>query len=122
MSTLVLLFGISISAIGVVGAASPELLVRFARYWDSRAGLWAAGVIRVIMGMAVLFAAPDSRAPGMLRVFGYVILVAGVATFFVGQERSHAIMEWWFARGGTFKRVWAGTAMVFGFFLIYAVA
>ena len=42
----------------------------------------------------LILAARESRAPGILRAIGAVVLVAGVATPFFGVEAARARLDW----------------------------
>jgi len=122
MSVLVAFFGLFMGTLGLLGMALPERLTSFARPWQTPTGLYVAAALRLVMGLALFLAAPDSRVPATLRVLGIVILVAGLATPFFGLERSRRVLEWWAARSPAFKRAWAGCALAFGLLLLYAVA
>lgn len=121
MSFLVILFGLSMAALGIAGIVNPERLVRFARRWDNPAGNYLAAAIRLCVGLVVFLAAPESRFPGLLRFLGVAILFAGLLTALMGHERAHRILEWWVAQSTAFKRIWAGCAVAIGLLLIYAV-
>lgn len=122
MSLLVALFGLFISALGVLGMVNPERLISFARSWQTPTGVYVGAGFRIVLGLLLFLAAPGSRAPDTLRILGVVILVVGLATPFFGLERFHRLLEWWAARGPVFIRAWAGLALAFGLFLVYAVA
>lgn len=121
MSLLVALFALFIGALGLVGLARPERLIRFATSWQTPTGLYVAAALRIVLGLALFLAAPDSRAPVTLRILGVVTLVAGLATPFFGLERFHRVLDWWAALRPAFKRAWAGCALAFGLLLFYAV-
>ena len=107
--------------LGLMGIVSPESLVRFARLWQRPGGLWLAAAIRIVLGVAMLMAAPESRAPLALRILGVFIIIAGVITPFYGMERFSKMLNWWATRSVAFKRAWASVALLFGVFLIYVV-
>jgi hypothetical protein len=96
-------------------------LLDIVRQFQSQTGLYAAGAFRVVLGGALFFAAPSSRAPKVLRILGIIILVAGLFTPLFGVERLHRLIGWWSAQGTVFLRVWAAFALAFGLFLAYAV-
>ena len=49
-----------------------------------------------------------SRAPIVFRVFGIIMIVAGVLTPFFGVERSRAVFDWWSLQTPLFMRAWGG--------------
>ncbi len=122
MAILALVLSLFVAALGVVGLISPMRLLEIARHFQSQVGLYAAAALRVVLGLALFFAAPASRAPKILRILGIIVLVAGLFTPLIGVERAHRLMDWWSTQGAVFMRVWAALALGFGFFLAYAVA
>jgi hypothetical protein len=84
-------------------------------------GLFLAAVLRVVLGVALFFSAPGSRAPGLISVVGIVIIVLGIATPFFGVERFRRLLDRWSARGPSFIRGWGLLAMALGLSLMYAI-
>jgi hypothetical protein len=121
MSTIVVVVGLVIAAIGLLGLVSPRRLIRLVKSALTPTGLYSAAGIRVLLGVALWFAAPTSRAPDALRILGALAVAAGLLTPFVGLERSRKLLEWWGSRGGGFTRVWSCFAFAFGLLLIYSV-
>ncbi len=121
MSVIVIVVGLFITAIGLLGLVSPERLIHFAKSLQTPAGLYSAAGLRVLLGVALWFAAPASRAPDALRILGVFVFVAGIVTPFFGLERSRKLLEWWWSRGTPFIRVWSCFASAFGLLLIYLV-
>jgi hypothetical protein len=117
-----LVLSLCVAAVGALGVLSPARLLDFARRFESPAGLYTAAAFRVLMGVALLLAAPTSRAPGVVRIVGVVILLAGLLTPVVGLERARRIIRWWSRRGPAFMRIWAGLALAFGLTMAYAVS
>jgi hypothetical protein len=121
MSAVVVVIGIFITAMGLLGIAAPGRLIHFVKSVQTPAGLYSAAGLRVLLGVALWFAAPASRAPDALRILGVVVLVAGLVTPIFGLKRSHKLLEWWWSRGAGFIRAWAFFAAAFGLLLIYSV-
>jgi hypothetical protein len=84
-------------------------------------GLYFAAGLRVLLGVALLFAAPPSRAPGLIYIVGVFIIVIGVITPFFGLERFRRLVDWWSVQGSAFVRGWAVLALLFGLSLAYAI-
>jgi uncharacterized membrane protein YwaF len=57
-------------------------------------GLYAIAVLRIAIGLVFVFAAPASRAPRTLRVFGLVVIIAGLMTPWFGVTRAQATLNW----------------------------
>jgi hypothetical protein len=117
-----LFIGLLICALGTLGIATPEVFVRTVRFFQTPPTLYLALVIRVAVGVVLVLAAPASRAPRVLRVLGFLVVIGGVLTPFVGVRGAEAIIEWWSAGGAPLVRVWAGVALAIGIFIVYAVA
>jgi hypothetical protein len=114
--------GLCIAALGVLGVAAPMILLDFAAFALTEAGIYVAAALRIAIGIALIAIAGTSRLPRTLRVFGALIIVVGFITPFLGIERARAIVDWWSAQGAMFMRAWAAVAVTFGLFIIYAVA
>ena len=110
-----------IAAVGVLGLASPSALLELVRPLLTPGALYIVAAIRVVFGLLLLLVASASRMPRTVRVLGIIIVVAGVLTPFFGVERSQAVFDWWSAQPSSFMRTWAGLAVVFGCFVIYAL-
>ena len=83
----------------------------------STTGLYAAGTVRVGIGLVLMLAARESRAPGFLRAIGAIVLVAGVATPLFGVDASRARLDWEAAHLTLFRLegvmfVWLGWVIV----------
>ena len=75
------------------------------------------------MGLVVIFVAPTSRAPRILRVMGALMCMQGLAaTLFLGPDRARAVMEWETRQGNAVLRVGAAVALATGVFMAYAIA
>jgi uncharacterized membrane protein YidH (DUF202 family) len=121
MTVIAFIFSVFFAALGAMGLVWPAKLLRLEEYFRRPPARYIASVIRLLMGAALFFAAPGSRAPGVLRALGVFIFVAGVITLFLGPERFRRLVDWWSAHGPRFARIWAALAFVLGVFLAYAL-
>lgn len=122
MKWLSFLVGLIIAGIGILGIAAPTVLLDGMRFAQTQVGLYVVAALRIVFGLVLIGAAAASRLPKTLRVLGVFMIVAGIITPFFGVERTRAIIDWWSAQGTTFMRTWAVLAVIFGLFIIYAVA
>jgi len=123
MSVIVTLFGAAIGALGILGLIRPATLIGFiSAAWQSRAGLYLAIILRLVLGVALIGAASGSRFPDALGILGIISIVAALVAPSLGFERLRAFVQWWIARPLGFIRAWALIAAVFGAFLVYAVS
>jgi uncharacterized membrane protein YidH (DUF202 family) len=119
---LAMILGLAIAAVGALGVVAPSVLLEFGRSLQTTNVLYVVAAVRVVFGAALLWAAPRSRMPRILRVLGVLIIIAGVATPLFGIERSRAMFDWWSSQGAFFTRAWAIVAIAFGLFVVYAVS
>ena len=118
---IVTMVSILVMALGILGLASPAAMMAFVSHWESRTGLWVAAIVRVIFGVALWFAAPASRAVGVLRVVAVVSVAAAFVLPLVGVSRVQSFLAWWARRSPTFVRTWSAAAFIFGVFLLWSV-
>ena len=89
--------------------------------WESRGGLYIAASIRIVSGFILILGAPASRYPVGLRIFGAVVLLAGLILLFLPLELWAGLLRWAFGGQSTVIRVggWVGGTLL-GLFLIHA--
>ena len=117
---LVALFTI---AVGVMGLISPEGGTEIRRlYFATPFGLYAAGAIRVAMGLVVILSAAASRAPTTLRALGALMCMQGLAATFMGPDHARAILEWETRQGTALLHAGAAVALAAGIFLAFALS
>lgn len=120
MSFVVAVAGVLLFVLGAVGVVSPRVLAALVSRWQSPTGLHLAAGIRVVLGVAFLVAAGESRSPLFLRVLGWILIVTGALTPVLGLRRFEALLEWWTRQPATFRRCWAGLAAVIGAAIAWA--
>ena len=122
MRSAALLVALFTIVVGIVGLVSPDGMTTVRRlYFATPAGLYAAGAVRVAMGLVVILCAPVSRAPKTLRALGAVVCMQGLAATLFGPDRARAILEWEAMQGTALLRVGAAVAVATGGFLAFAV-
>ena len=109
--------------VGIVGLVSPDSVTTVRRlYFATPVGLYAAGAVRVAMGLVVILCAPASRAPKTLRALGAVMCMQALAATLLGPDRARAVLEWETMQGTALLRVGAAVALAAGGFLAFAVS
>ena len=121
MTVIALAFALLIVVLGTIGLFSPSAAIRVAQHFQTPAGLYFAAALRLAMGVTLILAAPASRATDVLRILGTVIIVAGVATPFIGLERSRRVVNWWSTKGPVLIRSQGAFAIALGLLLAYAL-
>ncbi len=116
-----MILGMMIVGIGLVGLVYPSGLIRLVQVaWRTPWGMFLAVAFRLLMGVVLLLAAPESRFPLTLKILGAITVAAAVALPFVGYARISRMITWWNERRPGVIRGWAVVAIAFGGFLIYA--
>ncbi len=117
-----LLVALSVIVVGAAGLVSPDSLTAVRRlYFATPVRLYAAGAVRVAMGLVVILCAPASRAPKTLRVLGALMCMQGFAAMAFGPERARVVLEWEAMQGAAVLRVGAAIALAAGGFIAFAV-
>ena len=122
MTTAVALFGLLIGGVGLVGVIRPTLLMAWIGRWGGAPRLWFAAGLRLVLGVVLVLAAPECRQAQVVRVLGWLTLIAAFALPLFGPRRFDAFVEWWLARSPPFIRAWSLLAVGLGGFLVFAGA
>jgi hypothetical protein len=123
VNKLAFVLGGCIAAVGIGGLVAPSGLVWIARHSVTSGAFYLIAAVRVAFGLVLVSAASASRAPRTLRIMGYVIVVAGLATALTGLvsiERARTIIDWWLQQGVGMIRVTAVVLVALGGFVAYA--
>jgi len=121
---VILVTGISLCLFAAWGIYTPGRILQWVKWvMDQDWGIYVAVIVRLVLGVALIIAAPESRFPSVFLVLGWVAIVAAVAGALMGRERLRRFVNWWFERfSPPTIRVWVLFAMGFGGFLIYGVS
>jgi hypothetical protein len=103
MRVLALVVAGVVVVLGVSGGVIPDIVIATGRHWASPFGLYAAAAFPVGAGLVLILAARESRAAGILRAIGAVVLVAGVVTLFSSVEAARARLDWEAAHVSLFR-------------------
>lgn len=122
LKLLAMAFGLAVTALGVWGLVAPAALLTFGRSLLTTEGLYLVAAGRILIGALLLWVAPASRTPRMLRVLGTVIVIVGVATPFFSVEQDRAMLDWWVAQGAAMTQLVASMAVCVGLFIVYTLS
>ena len=121
MLLAVTIVGLLIMAIGLFGLIAPGVLMRsMRRVWQRPSGLYVAVVFRLLLGVVLFLAAPESRFPITLKVLGAITVLAAVSVPLMGYARLTRFLRWFTELGPAVLRAWAVIALGLGAFLVYA--
>lgn len=115
------LLGVFIVLMGAWGFLAPARITDLVNRFGTKGGLWFAAAIRLVLGLALWFAAPQSRAPVLLQVLGVVAIIAAVVIPFMGADRFKNLIAWWGKLSPTSQRLWSLFAVAFGAVILWAL-
>ncbi|HLK69642.1 MAG TPA: hypothetical protein VKU19_39705 [Bryobacteraceae bacterium] len=121
MRIAALLLALFIIVASTVGIVATDSAITFRRLYFATPGrFYAAGAVRLAMGLVLIVAASSSRWPRALRMLGAVMCLQAIAANLFGIERARAIMEWEAMQGTALLRAGAVVALASGFFVAFA--
>jgi hypothetical protein len=121
MRLLAKCIGILAIAVGIIGVISPASLIAVSYHALTPVALYVVAALRIGIGLVLIGVASGARMPKTMRVLGTVILLAGLATPFVGIDRERAMLDWWAGDGILLLRLSRCLAIAIGALIVYAV-
>ncbi|HEY6071327.1 MAG TPA: hypothetical protein VIU85_08140 [Chthoniobacterales bacterium] len=121
MVALALIFCAAIAAFGVIVIVKPALAHEWTRMFADKSGMWIVTAIRALLALGLLSAASESKAPGLLKILGLLILIIAILMPILGLDRHRRMIDWWLARPRTVQMMCGAAAFVFGIGLIYLI-
>jgi hypothetical protein len=121
---MVLCFGVAVCAAALWGFYTPDSIKGLInKVTDKHWGIVLLVVARLLLGLALIIAAPESRFELIFQILGGITLAAGIGLIFIGRVRLKRFVAWWFELFTPLViRVWLLFATAFGGFLIYGVS
>lgn len=122
LKAIIVLLGISIFALCAAGIYSPSRLINLVRStWARVWALYVAIGVRLLLGIALVVIAADSRFPVIFEILGWITILASIGIIFVGRERIGRIIDKFGNIPATITRLWLIGGLLFASFLIYGV-
>ncbi len=120
--SIVFLIGVLACVVCAWGFIFPDKLTKLVmRVMGQDWVVYFAVVFRLLLGAALIVAAPVSKFPLVFEILGWIAIVAAGAIIFIGRERLDALVAWFVRRSAWFARLWLLFGMAFGGFLIYGI-
>lgn len=108
--------------VGAVILIKPDSVFNLLRSSANSLGLHVvAVVVRLVLGVALITYAVDSRYPIILAVIGWISLAAAIILGVMGHSKFQRLMAWALSLVSSYGRVGGLLVIVFGGFLIHAV-
>ena len=119
---IIFLFGAATCVVSALGIYAPNRLVEAVKsIWGKRWGIYAAVIVRLLLGALLIFAAPDTRFPVVFKGLGWLSIVAAILIPTVGRTRFSKIIIWFTGLSPSLVRFWLLFVIGFGGFLIYGL-
>ena len=119
---VVLALGVVVCALSAWGMLVPDKLMKFVYgVMDKDWGIHFAVVVRLLLGAALIIAAPGSRFPHAFEIIGWIAVVAAVAIVFMGRERLRRFVGVFERIPQAMIRIWLLFGIAFGAFLVYGI-
>ena len=78
--------------------------------------------IRILLGAIMVRVADATAFPLALKIIGILIIISGVMVLLLGNSKVQALKDWFLDRGPTTIRLGGVGGLLFGAFIIHAVA
>jgi hypothetical protein len=118
-----LLVAASTIGLGIAGLITPDVVTAVRRlYFATPVRFYAAGAVRLAMGLVLILSAPASRAPKTLRALGALMCMQALTATLLGPDRARTVLEWETMQGTAVLRVGAALALACGAFIAFAVS
>lgn len=119
----VFVIGAAVTLLATWGLFVPaKLMAWVSAVMDSDWGIYVAVVVRLLLGVALIIAAPASPFPVVFQVLGGIAILAAVALALMGRGPVRKIIVWFSEQiSAAMIRVWLLFGIAFGGFLIYGV-
>ena len=118
---LATILGCLMMLLGLSAVLVPDRVLPFARFTTTPNGVYVAAAIRLLIGLILLMAAGASRFPVVLRVFGGLAILGGIATLVIGVAGAQRIADQILPYVTTAIRGIGAFLVVLGAFVVYAV-
>ena len=121
MVILAKIISIIIVVAGIVFAIAPDAVRKFLAFAKKDKNVYIGGIVRVLFGIILLFAAASCKIPWFVTLFGIILLSTGLLIFALSIEKLHALLDWVGTKPDIFLRIGAGFAIVVGALLLYCI-
>ena len=122
MNYIILLFGAAILFSGIIIVINPETIFGLIRRKSDALSVHImAVVVRVVLGVALVYYAPQSKYPMVLLILGWLSIAAAIVLSVIGRTNFIRLISWALGLSNSFGRVGGLLAILLGGFLIHAV-
>jgi hypothetical protein len=120
MTWIVALVGLLILAGGLLMLTVPNAIRASLQMFIDRRLMPVASLVRVVLGVLFVLAAPSTRLPIFVWAMGLLAIVAGVSMPIVGFRKVEGWATWWLKKSDGAIRRWSLLAILLGALLAWA--
>jgi hypothetical protein len=122
MNYIIILFGIATIVAGIIIVVNPATVFGLLRRKLESLGLHIlAVVVRILLGVALIICAAESKYPTAILILGWISIAAAAVLGIMGHTNFKRLMSWALSVAPSFGRLGGLLAILFGGFLIHAV-
>lgn len=122
MNYIIILFGAATVVAGIIIVINPETVFGLLRKNLDSLGLHILAVfVRIILGVALIICAAESKYPTAILILGWISIVAAAVLGILGRTNFKRLMSWALGLAPSFGRIGGFLAILFGGFLVHAV-
>ena len=122
MKYLIILFSAATIIAGIIIVVNPETIFGLLRRKLDSLGMHIlAVVVRIILGVALIICAAESKYPTTILILGWISIIAACVLGIIGRTKFMALMSWALGLAPSLGRMGGVLAILFGGFLIHAV-
>ena len=121
MTVVIIIFGALSLLAGIVIVVNPDIIFGVLRnYVDKLALHILAIVVRLLLGVLLIYQANVSKFPFVIEIIGWITIVAAMVLAVMGRRTFKRLMSWALSFVKPYGRVGGVVAAAFGAFLMYA--
>lgn len=120
MTWIVALVGLLILAGGLLMLTVPNAIRGSLQMFIDRRLMPVASLVRVVIGIFFVLAAPSTRLPIFVWAIGLLAIVVGVSMPIVGFRKVEGWATWWLKKSDSVIRRWSLLAILLGALLAWA--
>ena len=117
---IVLTLGVCVVLLSAWGIVNPGNLMKLvSSVLDKKWGIHFGIIFRLVLGAALIIAAPSSMFPAFFQALGWITVFAALALAIMGRKRIRRIIAWFNQLSTPVVRLWLLFGVAFGGLLVY---
>lgn len=118
-----LVFALLLLIAGVILLIKPDYILDFIDRYSDSWGLYSGAIIvRLVLGLLLIYLASLSRYPMTVTVIGWIAILAAAVFLLMGKQKFTSMLKWVTKKVKPWGRVGGIASLLFGAFLLYSFA